>query len=279
MAIEKRTDRVAFRLSGPEATRLLHDVLTPPVIEEHGAARWFALLAPQGKILAEGLIGWAEGAHWLDVHASVAENFAKRMKMYRLRAKMEIEMLGETHAVGWSSEAPQSGIVHKDGRAEGLGYRVIAPIADAEGWSEGQGQAKARIAAGIAEMGPDFDAEDGFPHDLGMDHLGGVDFKKGCYVGQEVVSRMQHRGTARRRPVIVSGIGAAARGDAVTIDGKSVGTLGSVIDGEAVAIARIDKISDADAATVNGEPVRLALPQWARYGFAQSGSDSQNDQG
>ncbi|WMT87895.1 folate-binding protein [Pelagibacterium sp. 26DY04] len=276
MTIEKRGDRVAFRFSGPDATRLLGDVLTPPVLEENGPARWFALLAPQGKILAEGLIGWADGAHWVDVHASVAENFFKRMRMYRLRAKMEIESLAETHAVGWSPEAPETGIVHCDGRAEGLGYRVIAPIAEAESWDEGDGQARARIATGIAEMGPDFDAEDGFPHDIGMDHLGGVDFKKGCYVGQEVVSRMQHRGTARRRPAIVSGIASGARGDAIMLDGKNVGTIGDVVDGTAVAIVRIDKVSDPNAASVNGGPVSLALPQWARYDFAQSGSDSQD---
>lgn len=276
MTIEKRSDRVAFRFSGPDATRLLGDVLTPTVLEESGPARWFALLAPQGKILAEGLIGWADGAHWVDVHASIAENFFKRMRMYRLRAKMEIESLAETYAVGWSPEAPEAPIVHCDGRAEGLGYRVIAPIAEAESWGEGDGQAHARIAAGIAEMGPDFDAEDGFPHDIGMDHLGGVDFKKGCYVGQEVVSRMQHRGTARRRPAIVSGIASGARGDAIMLDGKSVGTIGDVVDGSAVAIVRIDKVSDPNAASVNGGPVSLALPRWARYDFAQSGSDSQD---
>ena len=276
MTIEKRVDRVTFKISGPDATHLLHDVLTPPVLED-GEARWFALLAPQGKLLAEGLIGWADGAHWLDVPAAVTENFFKRMKMYRLRAKMDIEMLAETHAVGWSAEAPETGIVHRDGRGEGLGYRVIAALADAEDWAEGTGQAKARIAAGIAEMGPDFATEEVFPHDIGMDHLGGVDFKKGCYVGQEVVSRMQHRGTARRRPVIVSGIVAGARGDAVVIGGKSVGTLGGVVGGTSVAIARIDKITDGGAASVAGAPVSLALPQWARYAFATPGGDSEDD--
>jgi tRNA-modifying protein YgfZ len=276
MTIEKRVDRVTFKISGPDATHLLHDVLTPPVLED-GEARWFALLAPQGKLLAEGLIGWADGAHWLDVPAAVTENFFKRMKMYRLRAEMDIEMLAETHAVGWSADAPETGIVHRDGRGEGLGYRVIAALADAEDWAEGTGQAKARIAAGIAEMGPDFATEEVFPHDIGMDHLGGVDFKKGCYVGQEVVSRMQHRGTARRRPVIVSGIVAGARGDAVVIGGKSVGTLGGVVGGTSVAIARIDKITDGGAASVAGAPVSLALPQWARYDFATPGGDSEDD--
>ncbi|WP_417580151.1 YgfZ/GcvT domain-containing protein [Pelagibacterium sp.] len=276
MTIEKRVDRVAFKISGPDATHLMHDVLTPPVLED-GKARWFALLAPQGKILAEGLIGWAEDAHWLDVPAAVAENFFKRMKMYRLRAKIDIEPLAETHRVGWSAQSPTSGIAHPDSRAELLGYRVIAPLADAAAWVVGTGQAEARINAGIAEMGPDFDGEDAFPHDIGMDHLGGVDFKKGCYVGQEVVSRMQHRGTARRRPVIVSGLTTGKRGDAVMIGGKSVGTIGTVVEGKAVAIARIDKITAPGAASIGETPVSLALPDWARYDFATPGGDSKDD--
>lgn len=276
MTIERRSDRVAFRFSGPDTTHLLHDVLTPPVLED-GVARWYGLLAPQGKLLAEGLIGWADGAYWLDVPSEAADNFFKRMKMYRLRAKMEIERLDESHVVGWSRAQPMSGVVHEDGRAEGLGHRVIAPIGDAGDWVEGDGQAQARIDAGILEMGPDFIPEDVFPHDIGMDHLGGVDFKKGCYVGQEVVSRMQHRGTARRRPVIVNGIAEGSRGDAIVVGGKSVGTLGAVIDGSAVAIARIDKVSDTAEASVNGAPVSLALPQWARYGFVAPGGDSEDD--
>lgn len=276
MTIEKRTKRHAFKISGPDATHLLHDVLTSTVSED-GQARWFALLAPQGKVLAEGLIGWAENAYWLDVDADVAENFAKRMKMYRLRAKMEIEDLGETHAVGWSADIPQGGVVHADARAEGLGYRVIAPKSDAAHWIDGDGQARARIAAGVLEMGTDFDAEAVFPHDIGMDHLGGVDFKKGCFVGQEVVSRMQHRGTARRRPAIVSGIDTAAKSDAITIGGRSVGTLGTVIENSALAIVRIDKIGDPDAVEINGTSVSLAIPQWALYRFAESGEESESD--
>lgn len=276
MTIERRADRIAFRISGPDATHLLHDVLTPPVTAETAPARWFSLLTPQGKILAEGLIGWADDAYWLDVHTSVADNFFRRMRMYRLRAKVDIDKLDETHAVGWSAETAH-GIVHQDGRADGLGYRVIAPIADAEGWVEGTGQARARIGLGIAELGPDYAEDDVFPHDVGMDHLGGVDFKKGCYVGQEVVSRMQHRGTARRRPVIVSGIATAQQGDSLVIGARTAGTLGQKIDGRAVAIARIDRITDPAAGTVNDAPVSLALPGWAQYGFAQSATDSEDE--
>lgn len=270
MGIELRGDRAVFRIAGPDATHLLHDVVTTTVKEDEGDARWFALLAPQGKILAEGLIGWADGAYWLDVHESVAETFFKRMKMYRLRAKLEIENLAESHAVGWSAEPVAGAICHRDSRAEGLGYRVIAPRVEALDWAASQGQARARIAAGVLELGPDFPAEDAFPHDIGMDHLGGVDFKKGCFVGQEVVSRMQHRGTARRRPVLVAGVTQGAAGDSLTIEGRTVGTIGAPLEGRAVAIVRIDKLRPDGVATLGEAPVNLALPSWARYGFAES---------
>jgi folate-binding Fe-S cluster repair protein YgfZ len=88
---------------------------------------------------------------------------------------------------------------------------------------------------------------------------------------------MQHRGTARRRPVIVSGITSGARGEAIVLGGKSVGTMGTPVDGRAVAIVRIDKITDPGAASVDGASVSLALPEWARYGFAQSGNDSEDE--
>lgn len=270
-----RADRVVFRFSGPDATRLLGDVLTAPVEETEGAARWFGLLTPQGKIIAEGLVGWAQGAHWIDVHKSVVDNFFKRMRMYKLRATLEIEMLGESHRVGWAADKPETSIVHPDPRADGLGYRVIAEAGATADWAQGEAPEAARIAAGIPALGPDCNAEDVFPHDIGMDQLGGVDFKKGCYVGQEVVSRMQHRGTARRRPVIVSGVPVgAARGDALVLAGKTIGAIGTPVDGQTVAIVRVDKVEDPDAVTLDDAPVQLALPQWARYGFAESTNDS-----
>lgn len=279
MSIFARPDRAVFKMSGADAEHLLHDVLTTTVVAEPGPARWFALLAPQGKILAEGLIGWHEDAFWLDVHTSVAENFFKRMKMYRLRAKMDITPMGEEMIVGWSAEAPAGDIVHEDGRLAGLGFRVIAPRNGPRAWIDGPAPQKTRIARGVAELGPDFPPEEMFPHDIGMDHLGGVDFKKGCFVGQEVVSRMQHRGTARRRPVIVSGCGPAIQGDTVMIGEKNAGVVGEAVDGEAVGIVRIDRITDAAAARVNGVSVQLALPSWARYAFADSAAPAETGQG
>jgi len=273
MSIYLRPDRVVFRYFGPDAEKLLNDVITGFVRAEDGPARWWALLSPQGKIQAEGLLGWHDGAFWLDVDRSVADSFAKRMRMYRLRARVDMEDLRESYRVGWSAEQPEAaeGIVaHADHRAEGLGWRLIAPAASTAGWiDDEQPFRRARVGAGIAELGPDFAADTTFAHDIAMDILEGIDFGKGCYVGQEVVSRMKHRGTARRRPVLVSG---APEGGSATISAgdREAGTLGTAVDGEGLGIVRLDRIADPAAVRIADSPVRLSLPQWATYAFGES---------
>ncbi|HEV7276857.1 MAG TPA: folate-binding protein [Devosiaceae bacterium] len=271
MTVMLRPSRAVFRFSGPEAQRLLFDVITARVKAEPGPALWWALLSPQGKIQAEGLCGWADEAFWLDVDSSVADAFLKRMRMYKLRAAVEIEDLRETHVVGWSPEETV-GVAHADARPGGLGWRVIADKAAADWDTEDTEFIRARINAGVAELGPDFGADSTFPHDIGMDLLGGIDFKKGCYIGQEVVSRMQHRGTARRRPVIVSALAeGAAAGARLLVGEREAGTIGWVLDGKAVAIVRLDRVPDAEAASFANLPVVLHLPEWATYRFGESG--------
>jgi tRNA-modifying protein YgfZ len=275
MTIHLRADRALFRFSGPDAHKLLNDVITgeiPAVGNGDGeaAAAW-ALLSPQGKILAEGLAGHAEEAIWVDVHRSVADDFFKRMKMYRLRAQVTIDDLRETHRVGFAQDAEPAGLRHRDRLGSiDMGWRTIAPVEATSGWVQDDAFYHAtRIGAGVSHQGNDFPANDAFAHDIGLDILDGIDFAKGCYVGQEVVSRMKHRGTARRRPVIVSGIEAPA-GSPVIAGGREAGTIGQVVDGHAVAILRLDRITDPSAVTADGKPVGLTLPVWATYAFGET---------
>lgn len=250
-----RPSRALFRFSGADAQKLLFDVVTGRLLAEAGPPVWWALLSPQGKIQAEGLSTFEDDAFWLDVDGSVADAFLKRMRMYRLRAAVEIADLRESHAVGWTGGMPHT--------------RVIGTKAESAQWDADDGSYdESRIARGIAELGPDFPADQMFPHDIGMDLLGGVDFKKGCYIGQEVVSRMEHRGTARRRPVIVSGVDAPA-GTAVVAGGRDSGAIGRVVDGKAVAIVRLDRF-DGGEVTVGGKPVIVSLPEWATYRLGES---------
>jgi folate-binding protein YgfZ len=250
-----RPSRALFRFSGTEAQKLLFDVVTGRLLAEAGPPIWWALLSPQGKIQAEGLSTYADSAFWLDVDAGVADAFHKRMRMYRLRAAVEIADLRESHAVGWAGDRPHT--------------RVLGTKAESAQWdAPDSSYDESRIGQGIAELGPDFPADAMFPHDIGMDLLGGVDFKKGCYIGQEVVSRMEHRGTARRRPVIVSGVDAAA-GSPVVAGGRESGTIGQAAGGKAVAIVRLDRF-DGGEVTVGGKPVAVTLPEWATYRLGES---------
>jgi folate-binding protein YgfZ len=250
-----RPSRAVFRFSGADAQKLLFDVVTGRLVESEGPPVWWALLSPQGKIQAEGQSVWQDGAFWLDVDQSVAEAFLKRMKMYRLRAAVVIDDLRETHVVGYDPGAPKG--------------HVIGTSDEAAAWSAPDASHDAaRIAIGVAELGPDFAADQVFPHDIGMDLLGGVDFKKGCYIGQEVVSRMEHRGTARRRPVIVEGVD-APMGSPVLVGGRDSGTIGTPVGGKAVAIVRLDRF-DGGEVTVGGNPVTVTLPAWATYRLGES---------
>ena len=250
-----RPSRALFRFSGPDAQKLLFDVVTGRLVAEAGPPVWWALLSPQGKIQAEGRSVFKDDAFWLDVDRSVADAFLKRMKMYRLRAAVTIDDLRESHTVGTD---PGTDTGH-----------VIGTVDEAAGWAApDHSYDAARIAQGVAELGPDFGPDEVFPHDIGMDLLGGVDFKKGCYIGQEVVSRMQHRGTARRRPVIVSGVD-APRGTPVKVAGREAGSIGTPVDGKAVAIVRLDRF-DGGEVTVADKPVIVTLPSWATYRLGES---------
>lgn len=259
MAPILRPSRALVRFSGADAQKLLFDAVTGRVLAEPGEPVRWALLSPQGKIQAEGLSVWRDDAFWLDTDVSVADAFIKRMKMYRLRAAVTIDDLRGSHVVGSDPTAPRS--------------HVIGTQAEAVTWgAPDESYDRARVAAGVAEQGPDFAPDAAFPHDIGMDLLGGVDFHKGCYIGQEVVSRMQRRGTARRRPVIVSGVDADA-GTAVLVGEREAGFIGQPVGGKAVGIVRLDRF-DGGAVTVDGKPVTVTLPEWATYRLGESAPEA-----
>src|SRR4051812_21260216 len=135
MSTMLRPSRALFRFSGAEAQKLLFDVVTGRLLAEAGPPLWWALLSPQGKIQAEGLSTFEDGAFWLDVDNGVADAFLKRMKMYKLRAAVEIADLRQTHAVGWDGGKPHT--------------RVIGTEAESAAWTApNESYAAARIAAG-----------------------------------------------------------------------------------------------------------------------------------
>ena len=213
-------DRGVVKVAGDDARRFLHGLVTADVSTlAPGEARFAALLTPQGKIIADFIIAEAEaadgGGFFLDCPRALAQTLVQKLTLYRLRARITIEDLSDTLAVMavWDGTgATECGLLFTDPRLLALGLRCILPpdlASDAAAelgavLTDAAAYESHRIALGVPRGGQDFIYGDAFPHDTDMDQLGGVDFKKGCYIGQEVVSRIEHRGTARTRIVPVA---------------------------------------------------------------------------
>ncbi len=260
-------DRRLIRVSGTGAEEFLNNLITADVENlPQGEARAAALLTPQGKILFDFLI-WRDGGDYLiETGAAEQDALLRRLTMYKLRAPVDLKAeTVEGVSVFWNETAAAAGV--RDGRFAKAGidlYRI--PGASASG--DIAAYDALRIEQGIAESGRDYALQDAFPHDVLMDVNDGVSFNKGCFVGQEVVSRMKHRGTARRRVVSVSAeVALPASGTEITADGKPVGALGTVSGNRALAIVRIDRIADALASgtplLAGNVPVTVALPAWS----------------
>ncbi|MCA2379693.1 YgfZ/GcvT domain-containing protein [Agrobacterium sp. 22-211-1] len=264
-------DRRLIRVSGTGAEEFLNNLITADVENlGEGEARASALLTPQGKILFDFLIARDGTDYLIETGAAEQDALLRRLTMYKLRAPVDLKSEAtEGVSVFWNENAPEAGI--KDGRFAKTGVDLFrVPGASASG--DAAAYDALRVEHGIAESGRDYALQDAFPHDVLMDVNDGVSFKKGCFVGQEVVSRMKHRGTARRRVVTVSAEGPLpATGTEITANGKPVGTLGTVCGNNALAIVRIDRIADALAAgtplIAENATVTVALPAWSGLSF------------
>jgi folate-binding protein YgfZ len=199
-------DRGVIAVTGEDAESFLNRMFTNSVLGmQPGSARFAALLSPQGKLLFDFFVLRQADGFLLDCVREQAAELAKKLTMFKLRAKAAISDRSAELGVAavWDRvlmEAP--GPAFRDPRHNGLGYRVIAGHDALTVFTGGDGPAAYddhRIALGVPKGGVDFPYGDTFIHDANMDLLHGVDFDKGCYVGQEVVSRVHHRNSARKR--------------------------------------------------------------------------------
>jgi len=271
-------DRGVIKVSGDDARKFLDGLVTTNIdLLQPGLGRFGALLTPQGKIIVDFLVTEASqaqgGGFVFDVPLALAQALATKLGFYKLRAKVTVENLSSQLGVlaVWGGEpATKPDLAFQDPRDPQLGWRFLVPedlaatTASAIGAElcDSDDYEAHRIACGAPRGGVDFIYGDAFPHETNMDRLHGVDFDKGCYVGQEVVSRMQHRGTARTRTVRVRLDGAVPEiGLPVIAGDKSVGTMGSSANGVGLAVLRTDRVSDAlDAGstlTAGGLPLSL----------------------
>jgi hypothetical protein len=284
-------DRGVVKVGGEDARNFLNGLVTTDVtLVRPGLGRFGALLTPQGKIITDFLITEAPAGHGggflLDAPRALAPGLATKLGFYKLRAKVTVENLSDSMGVMaiWDGEpSTKPELTFADPRDALLGWRILIPaelaqkVADLIGAElvDSTAYEAHRIAIGAPRGGLDFIYGDAFPHETNMDRLHGVDFDKGCYVGQEVVSRMQHRGTARTRTIRIVLDGAAPEaGSPVLAGDKPLGTMGSSADGKALALIRTDRALDAlDAGTplmAGGLAIRIADPDALRTGPKQT---------
>ena len=267
--IEHLETRSIIRVGGEDAEHFLENLVTCSVVDlDDGEARFGALLTPQGKILFDFFLIKMGDQFLLDVHSDSAEAFQKRLMFYRLRAKVNIEADPEMQVLCASGSDPAGSIVTvADPRHPDLPKRCYGQF-DTSNSSEFYDQK--RIGIGVPEGNSDFEYGDAYPHETLMDQFGGVDFKKGCYVGQEVVSRMQHRGTAKKRIVRVTGDAPLPENSSdVLADGKPAGTLGSVDGSSGLALLRLDRVSKADTVTIDGTVVTAEIQDWVNFSWPE----------
>ena len=274
-------DRGVVKVSGVDARDFLNGLVTTDVaLLRPGLGRFGALLTPQGKITVDFLITEAPSGHGggflIDCPRALAQGLADKLGFYKLRAKVAVENLSDSLGVlaAWDGDpAMKPDLAFADPRAAALGWRILVPEQLAQNAADAIGAELVdksaydahRIASGVPRGGLDYMYGDAFPHETNMDRLHGVDFDKGCYVGQEVVSRMQHRGTARTRTVRIILDGPSPEpGAAIVAGDKPVGTMGSTAGHDGLALIRTDRVADALAAgtplTAGGLAIHLADP-------------------
>jgi folate-binding protein YgfZ len=279
-------DRGVIKVAGGDARTFLNGLLTTDVTKvTPERARFGALLTPQGKIIADCIVVEAPaatgGGFFLDVPRALVPTLLGKLRLYKLRAKIACDDVSAELGVmaAWDGDGTsKSGLLYADPRLPQLGHRIILPpqnVSDAIAelgaeHVDASAYDAHRIALGVPRGGLDFTYGEAFPHETDMDQLAGVDFDKGCYVGQEVVSRMQHRGTARTRIVPVTACDFVPdAGMPVTAAGKTVGTLGSHVGAKGLAMLRLDRVADARAAGVpllaGGIAIEPHKPSWANF--------------
>jgi hypothetical protein len=286
MQVALLPDRGVVKVAGDDARGFLNGLVTNDMAKvAPGKPRFAALLTPQGKIIIDFIVAEAPindgGGFFLDCPRALASALVEKLNFYKLRAKVICEDLSSVLGVMaiWDGTAESEyGLSYPDPRLPALGSRIMLPphlaeeaAADLGGMLAGADAYEAhRIALGVPRGGLDFIYGDTFSHEADMDQLNGVDFGKGCYIGQEVVSRVEHRASARSRVVpIVYDEFAPSSGLPVMAGDRQIGTLGSTAKGHGLALMRLDRIGDALAAgatiEAGGIAIRAVKPAWAKF--------------
>ncbi|MFD1913171.1 YgfZ/GcvT domain-containing protein [Halodurantibacterium flavum] len=249
---EEANDRRVFRITGKDRTEFLQNLVTNDLARLSDGLVYAALLTPQGKYLADFFLVAAGDAILLDVQADLADSLIRRLSMYRLRSDVAIGP-ADLHVQRGLGAPPADAL--PDPRHPALGWRRYA---EEPGTSPAIDWDAIRVEHLIPETGAELQPEESYILECGFERMGGVDFRKGCYVGQEVTARMKHKTELRKGLVQVEVLGPASPGDDILSDGRPVGRLHTRAGDRAIAYLRFNR---ADGVlTAGGAEVRLTPP-------------------
>ncbi len=281
--------RSVIEVTGDDVQEFLQGLITNDILAVNpDHAIYAALLTPQGKILFDFFVCQPQpGIYWLECSRQQSADLTKRLTFYKLRANVAITPLSDAHKIIciWGEGAKNfldnrqastalGGYGYVDPRTAQAGLRIITTTEvspDAGNKVDADAYTAHRVKLGLADSDRDIGSSQRFVHECNLDMTNGVDFSKGCYVGQEVVSRMHHKQAARKRIVTVSSNQPLIAGATIVADDKSIGEVLTTADTHALAVIRLDKADAALVAggnlTVEGATIMLAKPQWARFAF------------
>jgi len=226
-------NRKVLSLTGSDRVEFLQGLVTNDITK--APIVYAALLTPQGKFLADFFVVTEADRLLIDVAEIQAARLAQRLRMYRLRADVQIS---ETDIIVSRGLGPAPEGALMDPRHKALGWRLYGD----EDRSEAVDWDAMRVELNVPEAGVEL-GPDSYILEAGFERLNGVDFKKGCFVGQEIVARMKHKSELRKGIVRVSIDGPAKVGDVIFATGKTVGTLHTISNGEALAFLRLDRVN------------------------------------
>jgi tRNA-modifying protein YgfZ len=263
--------RAIFSVEGDEAVGFLNNLVTCDLgaLETEQAA-YGALLTPQGKVLFDFFALRTVEGFLIDCALSQRMEFLQKLGMYKLRAKVSIAARDELEVGAMPDDDPLP-LAYADPRISSMGFRMIAPKGTLP---HGGGYDEWRISQGLADSDADIGVGKLFPHEANLDHLHGVSFTKGCYVGQEVVSRMEHRSTARSRIVTIAYHGAAPPSGTLLMSGdKNIGMALSSAGSAGLAMVRLDRLQESsEPVTANGAKADVQIADWLKAEQLQAGS-------
>ncbi|HEY3814053.1 MAG TPA: folate-binding protein [Caulobacteraceae bacterium] len=249
-------------VSGPDAASFLQGLLTCDVEGlAPGALRFGALLTPQGKFLFDLFVAHSGDSLILDVEAERRDAFIQRLSLYRLRAKVEIAAIDGGVWARWGADKHAASPWMQDPRLPALGGRAYGDEVESETASEDDYDAW-RLSLGVPDPARDCEVDRSFLIEADFDLLHGIDFQKGCFVGQETTSRMKRRGQIRSRTVPITFEGPPpAQGAEILAGDLRAGEVLSGREGRALALVRLDRVENAEL-TVDGRSVRVEFPEW-----------------